>query len=85
MRYRPKGTGNEVGTTWSQWMPPQLVEGWIKRVLREINPFEQRMKDMFNNQVNTDTSVLTQAGTRWEGDVALTQDNLEGYRSHRHL
>ena len=50
MRYRPKaGATNVAGTGWSRWMPPQLVEGWIKRVLREINPFEQRMKDLFNN------------------------------------
>lgn len=78
MRYRPKpGVPNVAGTGYSRWMPPQLVEGWIKRVLREINPFEQRLKDLFNNAISTDTSVLTQAGTRWEGDVALTLDNIE--------
>lgn len=77
MRYRPKaGSGNVLGTTWSRWMPPQFVEGWVKRVLAAINPFEQRVKDLYNNQVNTDVSVLTQAGTRWEGDVALTLDNI---------
>jgi hypothetical protein len=78
MRYRPKpGVTNVAGNGYSRWMPPQFVEGWIKRVLREINPFEQRVKDMFNNAISTDTSVLTQAGTRWEGDIALTLDNLE--------
>ncbi len=78
MRYRPKpGVTNVAGTGWSRWMPPQFVEGWIKRVLREINPFEQRVKDLFNNAISTDTSVLTQAGTRWEGDIALTLDNIE--------
>jgi hypothetical protein len=78
MRYRPKpGVTNVAGTGYSRWMPPQFIEGWIKRVLREINPFEQRVKDMFNNAISTDTSVLTQAGTRWEGDVALTLDNVE--------
>ena len=78
MRYRAKaGTGNIVGSeTWSRWMPPQFVEGWIKRVLAGINPFEQRVKDLFNNEINTDVSVITQAGTRWEGDVALTLDNI---------
>lgn len=80
MRYRPKTvdgyTPNVAGSDWSRWMPPQFVEGWIKRVLREINPFQQRVKDLFNNAVNTDTSVLTQAGTRWEGDVALTLSNI---------
>ncbi|MES2571589.1 MAG: hypothetical protein V4710_16240, partial [Verrucomicrobiota bacterium] len=77
MRYRPKAAANNVlGTPWSRWMPPQFVEGWIKRVLAAINPFEQRIKDLYNNQVNTDVSVITQAGTRWEGDVALTLGNL---------
>ena len=77
MRYRPKNGGNVAGTGYSRWTRPQFVESWIKRVLREINPFEQRVKDLFNNTISTDTSVLTQAGTRWEGDVALTLDNIE--------
>jgi hypothetical protein len=77
MRYRPKaGVTNVAGSGYSRWLPPQFVEGWIKRVLRGINPFEQRVKDLFNNAVNTDTSVLTQAGTKWEGDVALTLGNV---------
>lgn len=77
MRYKPKDTANNVlGTPWSRWMPPQFVEGWVKRVLAAINPFEQRVKDLGNNQVSTDVSVITQAGTRWEGDVALTLDNI---------
>lgn len=77
MRYRPKASANNVlGTPYSRWMPPQFVEGWIKRVLAAINPFEQRVKDLYNNQVNTDVSVLTQAGAKWEGDIALTMDNI---------
>jgi hypothetical protein len=39
-----------------------LAEGWIKRVLKGINPFNQRVTDLFNNRVNTDVSILTQAG-----------------------
>lgn len=77
MRYKPRTAGNVAGTGWSRWLPPQFVEGWIKRVLRDINPFEQRVKDMFNNSISTDTSVLTQAGSKWEGDIALTLDNIE--------
>ncbi len=71
MAYRKKGD-----TTWSNWMPPKLVEGWIKRVLAKITPFNQRMTDLYNNQVNTDVSLLTQAGTRWEGDIALNLQNI---------
>jgi hypothetical protein len=77
MRYRPKASANNVlGTPYSRWMPPQFVEGWIKRVLAGINPFIQRTGDLYSNAVNTDVSLLTQAGTRWEGDVALTLDNI---------
>ena len=77
MRYRPKASaGNVLGTPWSRWMPPQFTEGWVKRVLAAINPFEQRVKDLSNNAVNTDVSVITQAGTRWEGDLALNMDNI---------
>jgi hypothetical protein len=77
MRYRPKASAaNVLGTPWSRWMPPQLNEGWIKRVLAAINPFDQRIKDLYNNAANTDVSVITQAGTRWEGDLALNMDNI---------
>lgn len=78
MRYRPKASANNVlGTPWSRWTAPQFNEGWVKRVLAAINPFEQRVKDLYNNAVNTDVSMLTQAGTRWEGDIALTMDNIQ--------
>jgi hypothetical protein len=78
MRYRPKASANNVlGTPWSRWTAPQFNEGWVKRVLAAINPFEQRVKDLYNNSVNTDVSMLTQAGTRWEGDIALTMSNIQ--------
>ena len=71
MAYRKIGD-----TLWSDWMPPKLVEGWIKRVLAKITPFNQRMGDLYNNQINTDVSLLTQAGKRWVGDIALNLDNI---------
>lgn len=70
MRYK------KVGGTFSDWMTPKLVEGWVKRVLAKITPFNQRMDDLFNSAVNTDVSLLTQAGTRWEGDIALNLENI---------
>lgn len=80
MRYRPKAAANNVaGTGWSRWMPAKLVEGWIKRVLAGINPFNQRIRDLLNNPVNTDVSLLTQAGTRWEGNVALNLENINDF------
>ncbi|MCC6233163.1 MAG: hypothetical protein IT580_11005 [Verrucomicrobiales bacterium] len=61
---------------WSAWTEPQLAEGWIKRVLRGINPFNQRVTDLFNHQINTDASLVAQAGARWEGEVPLNLEAL---------
>ncbi len=84
MRYRPKiGQGNilapgadQDAVPWSRWMPAKLVEGWIKRVLAGINPLNQRVTDLYNNAVNTDISLLTQAGKRWEGNISLNLSNI---------
>jgi hypothetical protein len=78
MAYRRKAdpvTGAAAGE-WSNWTSPVLVEGWIKRVLAKITPFNQRMTDLSTSAINTDVSMLTQAGTRWEGDIALNLDNI---------
>ncbi|MCF7674053.1 MAG: hypothetical protein K9M97_01820 [Akkermansiaceae bacterium] len=88
MRYRAKqgtaaaaatGGGATTPGEWARWMPPQLAEGWIKRVLAGINPFDQRVTDLFSNTVNTDVSLLTQAGPRWEGNVALNLANINDF------
>ena len=79
MRYRPKNPDHPLYNQWSDWTDPRLAEGWIKRVLAGINPFGQRLTDLYNNAINTDVSMLTQAGRRWEGDVALSLDSINNY------
>jgi hypothetical protein len=87
LRYRPKiNRGNllapgadQSAVGWSRWMAPKLVEGWIKRVLAGINPFNQRVTDLYNNAVNTDISLLTQAGKRWEGNISLNLANIDQF------
>ncbi len=80
MRYRSVNpTTDPANTNWSAWTSPQLAEGWIKRVLAGINPINQRTTDLFNNQVNTTVSIISQAGHRWEGDVALNLDTINNY------
>jgi len=74
---RPVGSDWSDSAGWSEWTDPALAEGWIKRVLAGINPFNQRLSDFFNNSVNTDVSLLTQAGTRWEGNIPLTLDTVQ--------
>ena len=76
LSYRLKAQGSTPAGTWSNWTSPSLVEGWIKRVLAKITPFNQRMSDLYSNSINTDVSMLTQAGTRWEGDIALNMENI---------
>jgi hypothetical protein len=76
MSYRLKGQGTTPAGEWSDWTDAMLVEGWIKRVLAKITPFNQRMSDLYSNSINTDVSLLTQAGTRWEGDIALNMENI---------
>jgi len=76
MRYRPLTPHPQAGE-WSKWTNPALVEGWIKRVLAGINPFNQRVSDFFENAVDTNTSIVASAGTRWEGDIALNLDAVQ--------
>jgi hypothetical protein len=65
-----------ANTNWSAWTAPVLAEGYIKRVLAGVNPFNQRVTDLFNNPVNTTASIISQAGHRWEGDVALNATTI---------
>lgn len=68
-----------VGTNWSSWTPPQLAEGWIKRAMKEINPFEQRIRDYMNYNLDTSLSMIQQAGRPYRGDVPLNYDALDDY------
>ncbi len=68
-----------VGTNWSAWTPPQLAEGWIKRVLKAVNPFEQRIRDYMNVELNTELSMIQQAGSPYNGNVPLNQTALNDY------
>ncbi|MDE2642307.1 MAG: hypothetical protein OSB55_06085 [Verrucomicrobiota bacterium] len=80
MRYKAKDSADLVtGSSWSAWMEPKLVESWVKRVLDGINPFNQRQTDLYNNPISTDVSILTQAGKRWEGDVALSLADIDDF------
>lgn len=79
MRYRARDATNAAYVAnggWSTWVDPQLAEGWIKRALAGINPFQQRVTDLFSNAVNLDVSLVQQAGRRWEGDIALNLANI---------
>ncbi|MCH7631852.1 MAG: hypothetical protein IIB59_01460, partial [Planctomycetes bacterium] len=63
----------------SRWSDPMLAEGWIKRVLRGLNPFDQRIKDFHTVAASTYVSMIEQAGIRFEAPVALncTPENIQ--------
>jgi hypothetical protein len=77
-------------TDWSLWagqpgatpldQRAQLAEGWVKRVLKRLNPFEARVQDFAKAATNNYASMLVQLGERYEGDVALNNDpaNING-------
>ncbi len=75
----PDHAAYDAAGGWSKWTEPQLAEGWIKRALAGINPFQQRVTDLYNNAVNTDVSLVTQAGRRWEGDISLNLANINQF------
>ncbi|MGA4577227.1 hypothetical protein [Limisphaera sp. VF-2] len=77
--FRPDPGNPDRNLAWSTWTRPMLAEGWIKRVLAGINPFNQRVADLFSSRVSTDVSIIQQAGPRWEGDVALNLDSLNQF------
>ena len=54
---------------------PQLVMGWVKRVLDRINPYEARYTDFLDNESPaTYSSMIQEAGKPFNGDVALNSD-----------
>jgi hypothetical protein len=60
---------------------PQLVMGWVKRVLDRINPYEARFADFYNNESPaTYSSMIQIAGKPFNGMVALNSDKdvIEG-------
>ncbi|MGE0639851.1 MAG: hypothetical protein AB7P46_06180 [Thermoanaerobaculia bacterium] len=52
----------------------QLAEGWIKRVVRGLDPFKARVDDFHSSETNTYASMLYQLGERYEGDIAFNPD-----------
>lgn len=71
-RYRGYAINGE--TNWTGWIgdsdgAPKFAEGWVKRVLGGLNPFEARTTNFHENATVTFASMLQQAGTRYEGDI----------------
>ncbi|HEV2693592.1 MAG TPA: hypothetical protein VG347_11915, partial [Verrucomicrobiae bacterium] len=53
---------------------PQLAEGWVKRVMTAVNPYEARINDFTQNAPATYSSIIEQLGVPYSGPVALNSD-----------
>ena len=73
VQYRPKDTSGPSGTNWSDWTY-NLAPGWVVRAMTGINPFMQTFPDMENNPVDTRSTMISEAGGPYEGDIALNLD-----------
>ncbi len=68
---RPPKEGEDPSETFQA----QLAEGWVKRVMNGLNPFEARISDFYSSDSPaTYTSMIRQAGPRFEGAVAFNPD-----------
>lgn len=63
-----------AGTPDGAFAQAQLAQGWIKRVVSRLNPFDARVRDFHSTPTNTIASMITQAGPRFEGPIALNPD-----------
>ncbi|HWT16214.1 MAG TPA: hypothetical protein VN581_10560 [Patescibacteria group bacterium] len=83
VRYRGLPTCDNA-SQWSLWagqpggtpanQAAQLAEGWVKRVLDRLNPYEARVQDFGRAATNNYASMLIQLGERYEGPIALNDD-----------
>lgn len=51
-----------------------IAEGWIKRVVRNLNAFEARVQEFHAAPTNTFASMIGQLGERYEGPIAMNND-----------
>ncbi|HEY1050734.1 MAG TPA: hypothetical protein VGE39_13285, partial [Prosthecobacter sp.] len=78
---RPPNVASSSAATDAAYVA-QLVAGWVKRVTDAVNVFDARISDFRNNDAPaTYTSMIQQAGQRYEGPVAFnpTKDVIENY------
>ncbi|MBL9139750.1 MAG: hypothetical protein JNK85_28025 [Verrucomicrobiales bacterium] len=52
----------------------QLAQGWVKRVLDAVNPYEARIRSFEGDNPATVSSMIAQFGRPFEGPVALNPD-----------
>lgn len=91
VRYKRKSGAAPWGSNYSDWAPPQLAPGWIKRVVGQINPFNQRaggggiagaeaqFAAFSEDAPNVIGNMISLAGPRFTGSVPLNCENLDGF------
>lgn len=91
VRYKRTDGSGVFGNRLSDWAPAQLAPGWIKRVVGQINPFNQRaggggiagaeaqFAAFADDAPNVIGNMLSLAGPRYTGSVPLNCENLDGF------
>ena len=67
----PNSDRNNLGPI-TAWSGEKLAEGWVKRVVRGLNPFNQRISNFRDNEIATYVDMIEQAGPRFEEEVPLS-------------
>ena len=78
-RYKPTNPAHPLYGQWSEWTSPRLAEGWIKRVMAGIQPFEQRVGAYRNGEVDTSVSMIEQIGKSWQGNIPFDLNGIDQY------
>jgi hypothetical protein len=76
-RYRGYNKNGVETNVWSDWIGQEpgrakLTAGWVSRVLGGLNAFDVRSSNFHTDPINTFSSMLVQAGRRYEGDIAFS-------------
>lgn len=77
-RWRSTAAGSP-NTNWSAWTSPVLVQSWLTRAMNGIGPYNQRVGSLSDNQPDLTSSILSQAGKRYVGNVPLNTANADSY------
>ncbi len=82
VRVAPEDNGKALPAgTESKWTEPKLAEGWLKRVKKNLNTFDQILNNFRKNDVNTQVSMIQQLGPPYKGGVPLScnSETINGY------
>ena len=78
VRYRLPSDPRQGGAPgeWSVFTDHQRVDGWLDRVVKGVNVFDDYLSDFRNAKPDAVVSAVTRAGPRYRGATPLNEDAL---------